>query len=249
MATKKRAPSISRAKAGAAAAVSPPPKKARTERARPPVSGRDAGATRDRILAAGEAEFAAHGLRGARVQEIVARAGVNERMLYHHFGDKDGLYQAILERFLTGVAAAVEKALEASGPDPQERLRDMLRRYFGGMATHPNIVRLFLHEALAGWPSQHKLAELRKAIDKRLYPLVTAFFAEAQRSGVFREGLDPRVAALVAGGACLMIPLAMPRVQQIFASDFSDPAELRAVQDAMIDTLLQGILARRKPSR
>jgi TetR/AcrR family transcriptional regulator len=216
---------------------------------RPPVSARDTRGTRERILAAAAEAFAAHGLRGARVQEIVARAGVNERMLYHHFGDKDGLYRAVVESFLTSVAAGIEGALDAPATDPVERLRAILGRYFEAMATHPDIVRVFLHEVLAGWPSQAKMKELRREIDARITTRIFAFFAEAERAGVFREGIDPRVAVLLAGGACLMIPLARPRVEQMFASEDGGPADLGAVQDAMIDTILQGVVAKRSPRR
>ena len=58
---------------------------------------RDPERTRAAILAAATAEFTANGLTGARVDAIAARARVNKRMIYHYFGDKDGLYLAVLE--------------------------------------------------------------------------------------------------------------------------------------------------------
>src|SRR5688500_2547462 len=57
-----------------------------------------AAATRQRILDAALAEFAAKGLAGARVDEIAARAGANKRMLYAHFGNKEDLWLTVLER-------------------------------------------------------------------------------------------------------------------------------------------------------
>jgi TetR/AcrR family transcriptional regulator len=217
--------------------------------AAPPSSRPTERSTRERILAAAQEEFAAHGLRGARVQEIVARAGVNQRMLYHHFGDKDGLYRAVLERYLTNVAAGFEGLLDAPGDDPVERLRAMLRQYVDGMLANPNMVRVFLHEAVAGWPSHAVLQDLRRAIDERLMARSFGFFAEAERAGAFREGIDPRMAALVAGGACLMLSMAQPRVEQLFAVDFRDPAALATVRDALIDTLLRGVVAPRRARR
>src|SRR5882762_3303529 len=49
------------------------------------------------LLAAAAEVFARHGFKGTRIQEIVQVAGVNERMIYHHFGSKDGLYRAVIE--------------------------------------------------------------------------------------------------------------------------------------------------------
>jgi len=58
--------------------------------------------TRQRILDAALVAFAAQGPLGARVDDIAAAAQINKRMLYHYFGDKAGLFQAVLdERVLT----------------------------------------------------------------------------------------------------------------------------------------------------
>ncbi|MBY9051646.1 TetR/AcrR family transcriptional regulator, partial [Pseudomonas fluorescens] len=50
-----------------------------------------------RILEAAKQEFSTHGLAGARVDRIAAKAGANKRMLYYHVGNKDELYLAVLE--------------------------------------------------------------------------------------------------------------------------------------------------------
>jgi TetR/AcrR family transcriptional regulator len=229
-----RATPVARARAGAARSAPKPPAP---------------GATRERILAAAEEAFAAHGLRGARVQEIVARAGVNERMLYHYFGDKDGLYQAVLHRFITHVAADIDQALEAPAADPVERLADIMRRYFDALAMHPKIVRVYLHEVLAGWPSDAKVQKMRQELEERISPRFYRFFTDAEHAGVFRSGQDWRVAMILAAGFGLLFPLALPRLQRLFAADLSDPAQLAILRDAMVDTLLQGVLARRRPRR
>lgn len=57
---------------------------------------RDSQSTRAKLLSAATQAFVRLGPAGARVDAIVAAAGVNKRMLYHHFGDKQGLYQAVL---------------------------------------------------------------------------------------------------------------------------------------------------------
>jgi TetR/AcrR family transcriptional regulator len=59
---------------------------------------RDLARTRDRILKAALTEFAAHGLAGARCDEIARRARVNKRMLFYCFGSKEDLYREILQR-------------------------------------------------------------------------------------------------------------------------------------------------------
>ena len=64
------------------------------------LAGRNPGRTRARILSAALQEFAANGFAGARVDAIARRAAINKRMLYHYFGDKEGLFRAVLRRKL-----------------------------------------------------------------------------------------------------------------------------------------------------
>src|SRR5882724_3884144 len=54
--------------------------------------------TQQRILEAALQEFSAKGFAGARVDGIARRAGINKRMLYHYFGDKEGLFQEVVRR-------------------------------------------------------------------------------------------------------------------------------------------------------
>jgi len=88
-----------------ALAVTPKPKRAgaapKAKTRLEPV--RDAERTQQAILAAAEAEFAAKGLAGARVDVIAEQAGANKRMLYYYFGSKDDLYLAVLERAYGGM--------------------------------------------------------------------------------------------------------------------------------------------------
>jgi AcrR family transcriptional regulator len=239
MSARAEKPSPKRPKRAASAPVAPAAKK----KAAPP---REKIGSRDRLLAAAEVEFAAHGLRGARVQAIVDRAGVNERMLYHHFGDKDGLYRAVILRFAAEITPGLEAALDAPGADALARLGGMLRSYFDALFTHPNIVRLSLHEILAGWPS---LSRFESDDDHRLSLKIFAFFNEAREAGVIRADLDPRAAMVAAGSTFLMIPVALPRLQRFYGEDLGDPAAIAALREQIVDTLLHGFVAHPKARR
>jgi AcrR family transcriptional regulator len=87
---------------------------AEQEDAGPAGARRDPEAARRRILDAGAAEFATVGFAGARVDRIADRAGINKRMLYHYFGDKQGVYGAVLADRLKGlisVSGSVDEQL------------------------------------------------------------------------------------------------------------------------------------------
>lgn len=57
---------------------------------------RNPEATRARILAAAEELFAAGGFAGTRIDAVAARSGANKRMIYHYFGGKEALFEAVL---------------------------------------------------------------------------------------------------------------------------------------------------------
>lgn len=67
---------------------------------------RDAEATRRRIVAAAAAEFAQHGIAGARVDRIARAATTNKAQLYSYFGNKDALFDAIFARHVADTVDA-----------------------------------------------------------------------------------------------------------------------------------------------
>ena len=60
------------------------------------------------ILEVATREFAAHGLAGARIEKIQQQTRTSKRMIYYHFGSKEGLYRAVIERAFELVAEQLE---------------------------------------------------------------------------------------------------------------------------------------------
>src|SRR3989442_14420393 len=69
--------------------------------------GRDSAATKRRLLAAATDEFAERGGAGARVDRIAATALANKRLIYDYFGDKDGLFDAVVDAYFDRIIDAV----------------------------------------------------------------------------------------------------------------------------------------------
>ena len=72
-------------------------------RKRAPV-GKNPERTRANIIDVATAEFAERGLSGARVDRIAERTQTSKRMLYYYFGDKEGLYRAVLLAYYSAAA-------------------------------------------------------------------------------------------------------------------------------------------------
>ncbi|MGW2259696.1 TetR family transcriptional regulator [Streptomyces sp. NPDC001780] len=99
----------------------------------------DSAATKARIITAATAEFAAHGVAGARVDRIATAAKANKRAIYDYFGDKSKLFAVVLERCLVELAEAVP---------PSEDLPGYAERLFEYHRAHPEALRLVMWEAL-----------------------------------------------------------------------------------------------------
>jgi AcrR family transcriptional regulator len=68
---------------------------------------RDAAATKQRLMAAAQREFADHGLAGGRVDRIADAAEANKAQIYHYFGSKDRLFDAAFEALVVDTIADV----------------------------------------------------------------------------------------------------------------------------------------------
>src|ERR1700732_3296573 len=100
---------------------------------------RDLNRTRERIMAAAQKEFAAHGFAGARTDAIARRARVNERMIFYCFDSKEGLYRAVLKQKLSEKAALIE---------PDEDFTTGLIKGFSTICHDLDSMRMWQWEAL-----------------------------------------------------------------------------------------------------
>lgn len=153
------------------------------------VNSRNPEKTKQTILAAATEAFSKKGLSGARVDEIAADAKSNKRMIYHYFGNKEGLYLAVLEQVYAGIRAS-ENELNLQGLDPEEGMRELIFSTWDYQKTHPEFISLLNIENL------HKAEFLKKSkiIKKMHSPLVQNIESLLERGvaeGKFVRGVDP----------------------------------------------------------
>ena len=74
---------------------------------------RNPDATRARILAAAENLFADAGFAGTRIDAVAARSGANKRMIYHYFGGKEALFEAVLQHRLGDAPWGGDRQIDA----------------------------------------------------------------------------------------------------------------------------------------
>ncbi|MFJ9711899.1 TetR family transcriptional regulator [Streptomyces sp. NPDC101234] len=162
---------------------------------------RDSSATKARLLDAAFTEFAAYGIAGARVDRIAETAGANKRLIYVYFGNKEQLFDEVLQRAMAAGADAV--------PFDVEDLPGYAGAVFDHLVARPDLMRLRLWKLLER-PSATGLeqdafrnkaalvaeAQQRGDLDPAMAPddLLTLVLAGAQAWFWAAEGVDPKEA-------------------------------------------------------
>ena len=144
------------------------------------------GDSRQHLLAAAIAEFAAHGFRGASVDAIARRARVNKAMIYYHFDNKLALYLEILQTIFAALADRTALVV-ASAATPQDKLGAFIDAFGAETVTRPYLPRIMMLELADG---ARRLTPDTLRLMSRLFQNLNAILEEGWRAGVFRRA-DP----------------------------------------------------------
>jgi len=102
-------------------ALSPLTHNSRTHTPEPPAPRKERNAleTKRRILEAAQSEFAAKGFDGARLGTIARAAGVQQALIHHYFGDKEGLHGEVVRSGLAAMTEGVWELLSRMDAPPK----------------------------------------------------------------------------------------------------------------------------------
>jgi len=167
------------------------------------------------------AEFAAHGYAGARISAIATRAGVNQQLISYYFDGKEGLYQAMSERWQQREVELVPPGL----PLPEQ-----LRRYALEALSNPDGVRLMAWGGLNYAGPQTDPDQARRS--ERLQGSVDEIRA-LQVAGGLPADLDP-ACVLIMLMAAAMAPTTLPHViEGVCQVDPSSPEFIQHYADQL----------------
>ena len=139
------------------------------------------------ILRAAVAEFAEHGIAGARTDAIARAARVNKALLYYYFKDKDALYEAVLDHVFSGMRDRLMPVLE-SDLEPRAKLLEYLGRYFDYIAANPRFPRVVQAEWLRMGPKgSPQMLRIAREYFAPIYRRVTEMLREGADKGEFRK--------------------------------------------------------------
>ena len=159
----------------------------KSKEAKPAV--RDPEGVRRDILTVAMEEFSQNGLSGARIDEIAARTKTSKRMIYYYFGDKEGLYQRVLEEAY-GKVRGGEHDLELDALDPVAALDKLCRFTFDHHRANPDFIRMVMVENI----HHGRHMQMSKTIRDLNQPAIEELekvLRRGQADGLFRQGLTP----------------------------------------------------------
>jgi AcrR family transcriptional regulator len=203
---------------------------------------RDPERTRAAILDAATQEFTAKGLNGARVDVIASRAGVNKRMIYHYFRDKERLYLVVLEQTYAAIRTA-EIGLNLTDRDPIEGMRELVAFTWNYFVAHPEFLSLLATENLH---RAHYLKQSQRIRDLHspLVGMISTLLTRGAKAKLFRRGVDPIQLYITIAALGFFYMSNRHTLSTIFDRDLGAPDALKARGAHIAEVVLSYLKAR-----
>lgn len=156
-----------------------------------------ARATADRLIAVARAAFAEQGFAAVSLDALAAQAGMTRGALHHHFGNKAGLFEAVLRRIDAEIGAELE-AISSAEPDPWTAFRRCYHHYLDA-ALAPDRRRILFQDA----PAVLGLKAVEIQLESGFAEIVADL--RALMAGGALPGLDPEALAHLLNGATVQL--------------------------------------------
>lgn len=201
-------------------------------------------ATRDLILDAAEALFAAQGFDSTTIKQIGARAESNPALIYYYFGSKDTLYREVLRRLFGLLVAGAAERLQEALP-PERAIPALIGFQAERLKSRPTLPRLLAREMID--PHAEHAAEHIGNLAGRIFERVCTLIEHGQAAGIFRADLNARFCALSAMSLVPYTHIVRPGFGILMGKAPGEPAdaEMDAYARHAAEFVLSALQARR----
>lgn len=200
---------------------------------------RNPEATRASILAAARIDFAAKGLKGARVDEIARRAKVNKQLVYYYFGSKDDLYSAALEATYAEIRA-LERELDLTALPPRKAMERLIDFSLDYLSEHHDFIRMLADENAHG-ASHVRGSEFAVRTNSPLLDLIAETLDRGAAEGAFRDGVDPLELYVSIAGMTFFYFANGKTMSAIFGRDLSRKDSIESYRRHIVALTLKGL--------
>ena len=150
---------------------------------------------RRQILRAAITVFARSGYHTSRVSDVAKEAGVAYGLVYHYFGSKEDLLEAIFRRTWSRMLEAVEEVERGDAP-AREQFEAVARIVLGAWPLDPDLVRVLVREVARSPQLGREVDEIAHA-----FQALERIVSRGQERGELRTDVEPRLAAWILYGA------------------------------------------------
>jgi AcrR family transcriptional regulator len=196
--------------------------------------------TCERLLEAAGQVFAEQGFRRATVREICRRAGANVAAVNYHFGDKMGLYAAVINHGLGVALAKYPPELDLPpGATPEQRLHAYVRSYLfrllgqGAPAWHGRVMAQEMIEPTAVMDTL--LATVMKPLAQKLEAIIRDLLGPGATDDVVRT------CVCSIAGQCCFYRHAEAMLVRLYPGHTTDPAAIDRLADHVTRFSLSGL--------
>jgi TetR/AcrR family transcriptional regulator len=189
---------------------------------------RDLSRSRERIFDAALQEFSERGFAGARTGAIARRASINEQMIFHCFGSKEGLYREVLHREMARISTLLESRESAD-------FASNLAFGYEAICSNPaqlSQLRMWQWEALEG-----KSSDLMAERERRAFlQAEAAQLRRAKLRGELPQDLSEEL-ILMASIGLRVVPVVLPQLARLITGLSEDNPRFRRRWSKFLKTL------------
>jgi AcrR family transcriptional regulator len=183
----------------------PLPSKVSARRPGRPVGG-DA-AVREKLLSHARELFLRHGFGNVSTRRIATAAGVTPAMIHYYFGDKPGLYKAMIETAVQPLIEDVQRLGRGPGNEVPD-LEAVMGAYMRMVAANPWFPALIIQEVLS--QNGRMREQFIEQFASRTAPALVAVLHREREEGKLRADVDPKLAAVSMLSLCVFPFVSLP---------------------------------------
>jgi tRNA (adenine37-N6)-methyltransferase len=201
------------------------------------VRSKEATTPPEALLTAAFRVFASRGYRATRLEEVAEEAGLTKGAIYYHFDSKEDLLRRAVEHRHEAIFAAMEIELATLRAPASVRIRYVLRQLWRHVLepVWGQAVRLMFGEVGIEFPALFRMWAEEGPI--QAWTVVRELIEDGVRSGEFRPGVDPEVAARFAVSGLMM----QAALQVHSGLEDLAPCDVDRIFDSGVDLLLHGL--------
>ncbi len=172
------------------------------------------------------------GFHHARITDIAQEAGISYGLVYHYFGSKAHLYDAILEEWWNGLFNALEETDRQSAP-VETKLSAIVHYFFDLYDQRPNLVHIFVTEISR---ASANLTPARLKFFKIFFDKTEKIMAGAQETNELRSDIKARYLTYIFFGALESFVSTMVLENQ----PLKGPAQKERIVSGLLEVFLNG---------